>query len=372
MKIVLLARYLPQHGSITHCYALAKGLIDRGHDVHIISGGPSKNKSAVNIFNEAIAYGIKHHKVGFPLKSTHNLPGKIKQLFQYLFATPKALVLLFNLQPDVIHVHYPVTSYLAKIYGTMKRKKFVITYHISGIPRHPLHKKADYAIAISNDLKNELLSRFGYKNEQIRLIFNGVQTKKFCINVNSERKLKIKEELKLPANKIIIGFLGSFTHRKGIDILLNAVQGLEKDSYHLALVGEGDNDWVTSLVQEFRLEGNITLYPYQDPVKFYEVFDIFVLPSRREGFPLVSIEAMMMGIPTIRSDVEGARDQIDHGITGYLFESEKEQDLHSCISLLLNNEQLRDDIGKNSKKKVMNEFSEDTMITKLLEVYKKT
>lgn len=355
-----------------HIYALAIGLLNRGHDVHIVSGGPSDNNSAIKIFADTVEYGVKHHQVGFPLQSNQRLSGKVKQLYQYITATPKALYILFTLQPDVIHVHYPVTSYIARIFCVITGKKFITTHHTSGIPKHPLHKKADYAIAISSDLKNELHEKFHYNNKQISLIFNGVSKEKFCRTINSNERLNRKQKLNLPTDKVIIGYLGSFIHRKGIDILLDASRFLDKEYFHLVLVGDGDSDRVASIVEKLSLVDNVTLFPYQDPVKFYEVFDIFTLPSRKEGFPLVSIEAMMMGIPTIRSDVEGAKDQIDHGIDGYLFKSEDSLELYKHMHLLIYNDKLRMKIGKKAKVKALNFFSEEIMIEKLLELYEKT
>lgn len=75
MKVVFLARYLPQEGSTTHMYTLAKGLIDRGHEIHVVSAGPKQDESAIKIYREMIDYGIKHHKVGFPLKKKFESTG---------------------------------------------------------------------------------------------------------------------------------------------------------------------------------------------------------------------------------------------------------------------------------------------------------
>ena len=190
MKVLFLARYLPQEGSTTHMYTLAKDLIDRGHEVHMISAGPKEEESAIEIFNETVEYGMKHHKVGFPLKPSFNLLGKVKQLIEYMLTTPKALYMIFKIRPDIIHVHYPVTSYIAKIYCKLNGRKFITTHHITGIPKHPLHKKADYVIAISRELKDELENKFKYYNDQIKLIFNGVSESKFNKEITKEQKNK--------------------------------------------------------------------------------------------------------------------------------------------------------------------------------------
>ena len=113
-------------------------------------------------------------------------------IFNYIISTPKALYLLFKIKPDVIHVHYPVTSFIAKLYKFLTKKKFVATYHTIGIPKHLLHQRADVVIAISQDLKSELIDRFNYKNSQIRLIFNGISQTRFDVEIDRTQKLIIK------------------------------------------------------------------------------------------------------------------------------------------------------------------------------------
>lgn len=370
MKILFLARYLPAKGSTMHIYSIAKGLIDRGHDVYIISAGPKEEEAAKRIFNDVIEHGVKHYKVRFPLDPDFSILGKLHQLCLYIMVIPRVIYLMFKIKPDVIHVHYPVTSYLAKIYANLTGKKFIMTYHISGIPKHVLHRKADYVIAISREMYDELLKRFNYNQEQIRLIFNGVSTDKFYKRLSEESKCSLKEELNLPVDKPIIGFVGSLCERKGVDILLEACSKLTDIDFHVVLVGNGDVQWVEELINNFNLKGRVSIYPFQDPVKFYSVFDIFVLPSRKEGFPLVAVEAMMMGIPTIRSDVGGARDQIEHEINGYIFENKNSTELYRYIKLLLKDKELRERIGQKAQLHAINNFSEDIMIEKLLQVYK--
>lgn len=370
MKILFLARYLPLTGSTMHIYSLAKGFIDRGNEVYIISAGPKKEDGAIRIFKDIVDYGVKHYKVKLPLNPNFSILGKMHQFCLYIMAIPKVMYLMFKLKPDIIHVHYPVTSYLAKIYTKLTGKKFITTYHISGIPKHILHRKADYAIAISRELYEELLKRFRYNKEQIRLIFNGVSTDKFHKKVSEQFKCSAKEELNLPLDRPIIGFIGSLCARKGVDILLEACSKLTDIDFHVVLVGNGNVQWIEELINRFNLDGRVSIYPFQDPVKFYSVFDIFVLPSRKEGFPLVAIEAMMMGIPTIRSNVEGASDQIEHGINGYIFENENPIELSEYIKLLLQNKELREKIGERAQLYAVNNFSEDIMIDKILQVYK--
>lgn len=369
MKVLFLARYLPQEGSTTHMYSLARGLMEKKHEVYMISAGPKQEKGAIDIYNSILKDGLIHFKVKFPLKPMFNTLGKVIQFIQYILVIPQVLYIMRKVNPDIIHVHYPVTSYLAKIYCKIYRKKFITTHHVSGIPNHILHRKADYVIAISSELNSELKSKFKYNENQIKLIFNGVAQEKFDIKKNDVENIELRKKYTLPKEKVIIGFIGSFIYRKGIDILLEATSGLDKDQFHLVLVGDGDLNWTKDLINKFNLVDNCNLFDFQDPINFYKMCDILVLPSRQEGFPLVVIEAMMAGVPVVRSNTEGASNQISHKVDGYIFKNEDSNELSQYLKILMENELLRRQIGDKGKQKALNLFTQDVMVNNIIKLY---
>jgi glycosyltransferase involved in cell wall biosynthesis len=352
-------------------YTLSEEMVRRGHRVSIMSAGPKKDTSAITIYEKNLGFGVEHVRIGFPLNPSFTFLGKVVQLFQYLMVIPKFISLINKIKPDVIHVHYPVTSYLPYFYNNFHRKKirFVSTYHIIGVPKHLLHKRANYAIAISSELRNDLIKRLDYDPVQVVTIYNGVSAKRFGMPIRE--KSQLIQDYALPTNKILIGFVGSLVFRKGIDVLLKAVADLDKEVYHVVLVGDGDNGWVNQLIQENQIKDNVSVFSFQDPISFYSIFDLFVLPSRREGFPLVSIEAMMMGVATIRSDVEGAKDQILHGEDGLVFKNEDYLQLREYLTKLINDDQYREKIAEKGKEKALHNFTEEIMVNKTLALYQR-
>ncbi len=137
---------------------------------------------------------------------------------------------------------------------------------------------------------------------------------------------------------------------------------------HLVLLGNGDLDFVNNLLSD---KISTSFFNFQSPIMFYKTFDIFVLPSRVEGFPLVPIEAMASGICTIRSDIQGGNVQISNGIDGYLFESENVDQLVDILNKLVNNEELRNKVAICGKSKAVEQFSSSIMANKTLALYKK-
>ncbi len=367
MRILFLSKFLTHGGSALHQYHLARALIEAGNEVCIASSGPIDNKDAIDKFEKSKKYKIEHFKLDFPHNNPDNLIVKIYLLFRYVILIPKFLIFVFKYKPDVIHVHYPVTSYLAKIYGILTQKRFVSTYHTVGIPKHILHYKADHVIAISQGLKYELSKKFGYKDKQIHLINNGVSSLKFD-GKKLDNKNMLLDTLELPHDKPIIGFVGSLTHIKGIDLLCEALKDIHNDFY-LVLVGQGNVEWVESLVENNNLKGKVSIYPFQDPYPFYQIFDFFVLPSRVEGFALVTVEAMMMNLPIIRSNTQDASEQLEYGVNGFIFENENVDELREYCNTLLLNKDLRVKMGEESRQIALARFTEDMMTQKTINLY---
>lgn len=370
MKIVFLARYLPAEGSTTHMYSVAKNLIERGHKVYIFSRGPGNDVSAINLFEKAKEDGVQFIKLFFPLFNTINLFTRAQQLTAYIFVTPFTLYHLYKIKPDVIHAHYPVTTYLAALYKLMTGKKFIVTHHITGIPKHIFNRKGDYVIAISRELEEDLISSYQYDRNQVKLIFNGVRDHKVHQEINGN--LSLREKYAIPQDRVVFGFVGSISHRKGIDIIVKAFSHCKHLKIHLITLGNGDIDWMNQLIHDYDINDMVTSIPFRDPTDIYSMIDVLILPSRQEGFPLVPLEAMMMQKPVIRSNIQGATDQILEGINGYLFESEDHLQLAHIIENIALDPTSLIHLGKNAYEHAVNNFSENTMIDNMLELYDKT
>lgn len=370
MKIVFLARYLPAEGSTTHMYSVAKNLIERGHEIYILSRGPGDDPSAINLFKKAEADGVQFIKVFFPLFKTINLFTRAQQLTAYVFVTPFTLFHLYKIKPDVLHAHYPVTTYLAALYKSITGKKFIVTHHITGIPKHIFNRKADYVIAISRELEKDLIASYQYDKNQVKLIFNGVRDHK--ANLEIKDNLSLRENYAIPQDRVVFGFVGSISHRKGVDIIVKAFTHCKHLKIHLIALGNGDIDWMNQLINDNEINDMVTLIPFRDPTAIYSMIDVLILPSRQEGFPLVPLEAMMMKKPVIRSNIQSAEDQIIEGVNGYLFESENHLQLAHIIEKIALDPKSLINLGENAYKHAVNNFSENTMIDNMLEVYNKT
>jgi glycosyltransferase involved in cell wall biosynthesis len=256
-------------------------------------------------------------------------------------------------------------------------KKFTLTYHSYGLKKNFFSKKATHLIAISKEIKEDAVKTHGYNPENVSIVLHGV-SKRFSELASLDEKYKIKSRYGIPQDKIVIGIVASIEPRKGHHFLLEAVKNLTAErraQIHLVFCGgyKGDNSeqWIHELIAQYNLQEKVTIIPHQDPKPIYQVLDIFCLPSVWEGFGLVVIEAMLAGCCAVRSNVQGAEEQIVEGQTGYLFETENPISLQTKLEYLIDNPKQIKRIGNAGREDALKRFTLDVMAKNTVKVYRK-
>ncbi|MGC8603420.1 MAG: glycosyltransferase, partial [Desulfomonilaceae bacterium] len=254
-------------------------------------------------------------------------------------------------KPDVIHAHSPFTCGLVgdlvgsltgipKIYEmrgiwedqhTSRYGMATTSLRYRGVRflENVALKRADRCFAISNALKDEIISR-GIDSDKITIAPNGVDVRKFFPgkpNVMLIEKLGLK-------NKLVMGYIGTFFYYEGLDLLAEAFQILASTypSLVLLLVGDGElmpklrdfaskSDYSDRFIFTGRIKNDLI-------VEYYKLFDILVLPRRdaREAnlvTPLKPLEIMAMAKPLVASDIGGHREIVTDGLNGVLFTPER-------------------------------------------------
>lgn len=202
-------------------------------------------------------------------------------------------------------------------------------------------KKADRIRAL-NDL---MANKINYKNKVIT-IENRVNMSLF--------KPKQNNQFSHPINIISVG---SFVKRKGFHILIDSVRELSKEyDIHLILIGGGkEYNNLKSQSQDL----NVTLYDRLDQSEINRLLlesDIYVQPSLREGMPRTILEAMASKLPVVASNISLIPGTVKHLETGLLIEPFNHKEITLAISLLINDEDLRNRLVKNAYEMVMNKY----------------
>ena len=228
-------------------------------------------------------------------------------------------------------------------------------------------KNADIVFAISHYLYERAKSEYGCKNVVYVSIF--VDVDHFRLDLTSREK--IREELSIQKDEIVIGYAGSFWNVEGVPNLLRAFKNLRKkhSKLKLAIMGKphlgSHYDNIPKLIRDMNLEDDvilIPLQPHEEVPKFLSAFDILCCPKidceiNRAANPAKVVEYLSMGLPTVASEIGGIIDAIDNGVNGFLVKPGDVNDLEEKLEwVILNPERLRE-IGENGRKKVIEKYS---------------
>lgn len=178
---------------------------------------------------------------------------------------------------------------------------------------------------------------------------------------SDEDKLKLKAEFGIPSRARVLLFVGRLARDKGIVELLAAYGEVLSKEANVFLVLLGPHETETDSVLDGlsdALKERLVMPGFSDePERFMAIADMLLLPSYREGFGTVVIEAAAMGVPTIGTDIYGLSDAIVNGKTGLLVPVRNVDKLAAAIDMFLRDPALRLEMGANARARVESEFS---------------
>ena len=368
MKIGYYVRYFPYKNRTPHpilyagpevvAYHLAVNMAKRGHEVNIFTTSIDRRDSIekyenVTIYRYAKSFSIGHSNISFGL-----------------FKKP------LTHQVEIVHAHGSgaTAGFAAMQYPKRKNIPFVLTHH-SDLPvdnhdrfirrmgmffykKYLMEKLLSYVdiiISPSEYFTNE--SRFLEKyRDKVVVIPNGINTEEFNVPYSKE---ECREELGLPIDENMILFVGSLTTFKGPDVLLKAMPQIIKEvpDAKLVFVGSGKmRRELDRLCKKLGVEKYVKFAGFVgDHFKkllYYKSADVFVLSSFAEVFPIVLLEASASGLPMVVSDLDTFKCIIEDGSNGIVTKRGDEKNLADAIIYLLENEDVREKMGKNARKKV--------------------
>ena len=295
--------------------------------------------------------------------------------------------ILRDIKPDVLHTHNPKPGVYGRILGRLAGVPIVVN------TVHGLYATADsvwskrvivYALEalasrfsdaelVQNPEDVDLLaSRRIVKPEKLRLLGNGVDLSRF----NPERRNDLRESARLrweiPSDSVVVCFVGRLVEEKGLPELVEAMSSISGNVTTL-IAGPVDPDKQDAVTQSVIDRGETTgirfLGMVEDIEALYAASDIFVLPSHREGFPRAAMEAAAMGLPVIATNIRGCRQVVDEGVNGLLVPVNRPEALRNALTRLVNDADLRSDMGRASAAKAQLEFDENEVVRIVMETY---
>jgi glycosyltransferase involved in cell wall biosynthesis len=224
-------------------------------------------------------------------------------------------------------------------------------------------KNSDTVIAVSNSCAKDLQETYKI-DSGIITVNNGTDTIFFVPKERSDSK------------EPYILYTGRLDSRKGLVDLIKSAKYVcqEHSDIKFILTGKGPiKNYLERRINDLGLEKNFYFAGFVDRKKLLEYYQnatVYVLPSYYEGLPTTLLEAMSCGIPTIATDVKGSSEVITDSETGLLVPPRDPKRLAKVILKLLNDKSLRQRIGLNARKYVVDNYDWEIITGKIEEIYK--
>lgn len=193
-------------------------------------------------------------------------------------------------------------------------------------------------------------------------VHNGIRPLAFLSRPDAQKKLLGK------TSPLVVGAIAEWTKNKGLFYFLEAAKN---KNFDVVLIGGGENpdkEKIKDYVKKHNLK-NIHLHEFiPNAASYLKGFDIFVLPSLKEGLPYVLLEAGLAELPVVAAKVGGVPEIIEDKKTGLLVEPQNSKEISSAIEILIKDAELRANLGSNLRKKVIEEFSFEKTLNQTEEI----
>jgi glycosyltransferase involved in cell wall biosynthesis len=183
---------------------------------------------------------------------------------------------------------------------------------------------------------------------------------------DAARRRAAREELGVPADRVLIGTVGNFTSHKGHDLLVRAAATVQKRFPRAAFRILGTrtpshaayyDKHVRNLTAELGLQNDVKFVEPGDRVaELLPAFDMFIMPSRVEGIPTSVLEAMASGLPVIATDVGGVREVVENGVTGRVVKAGRSAPIADAICDLLEAPSLLAQMGALARRRAVEQY----------------
>ena len=369
MRLLHLINSLRPGGAETYLAHLLPGLVRAGHEVsvgYLYEGSPS----IPNLLRGAwVRVAWLRGSLRRPAKTYFQIA---RQLREGGF--------------DLVHTHLPQCDMLGGIAALINKMPWVVTLHTDfeyldrfpyRLTHPPLLRKAGALITVSEAVRDFISAILGMDHtglsDRIAVIHHGLNGDHFRKFVSPTDRQKIRSEFGIPDDAFLLGSVGRLSEGKGHKHVIAAIDIIAETGIpvHLTLVGDGPLQ--RDLLQQSSEIGwgsRVHFFGKRfDVPDVMAAFDVFVHPSLWEGFGVVLLEAMALGLPIVASDVGAIPEIVLNGQTGLLVPPGDPPGLAAGIMRLYRDPKLANQLGRAGKSRLAQHFSLNEMVRKTIEVY---
>jgi glycosyltransferase involved in cell wall biosynthesis len=375
MKILYLITKSNWGGAQRHVFDLAVAMKEKGHDVAVALGGDGTLRTRLE------AAGIYTHSIttlGRDI-STSKDAGSLKEIIS----------VIRHRRPDVLHMHSPKAAGLGSVAGRLLGVQSII-YTVHGwafnedrsLPQRLtimffswLTMVLCHTTILLSEREYGQALNFPWVKEKLQLIPLGIKSPTF-ISVDGAKQ-SIAKHIGMPIpefnKKTVIGTIAELHPNKGLPYLINAFTSvvMQYPQTALIIIGDGqDQPALHLLIKEKKLEQSVFLAGYMDhAAEYLKAFNIFVLPSLKEGLPYAILEAGCASLPVVATTVGGIPEIIEDMRSGVLVQPKNIRELSHALSFMIEHPDERRRYGSALKERVAQNFSVQKMVDSVAELY---
>lgn len=378
MRIVHIITRLIVGGAQENTLLSCEGQHARGHDVTLITGPPLGPEGS--LLDRARAAGYRVEILDDMRRSIH----PARDWRTYIALTKR----LRDLQPDVVHTHSSKAGILARWAA-----------HRAGVPAiiHTIHGLAFTAsrrasantiykwlerrtapitsriVCVADAMREQSLAAHIGRPEQYVTVYSGMETAPF-LNPPIPRE-QTRGDMKLTANDVVVGTIARLFELKGHDDLLELAPNLCSRFPNLRFLWVGDGVLREQFEQRMRalnLRGRFILTGLVPPERIpslVNAMDILVHPSRREGLARAIPQGQLAGLPIIAYDIDGNREGLLPGESGYAIPAFDKQQVGEKVAELVDDPTRRQEMGQKGRAFALQRFDANVMVEALERVY---
>lgn len=295
------------------------------------------------------------------------------------FAFRKVAKLMRELRIDVVHTHNTQPFFDGTIGAMLAGVRTVIhTDHARDFPDKLRYMIAEWLMSLyayrvvgcSEHTSQQLMRYEKISKRKIVTIPNGIDGSRFDLSIDRAAK---RRELGIGAEGHIIGLAVRLSDQKGITFLLRAMPSVLAKHPDTTLLIAGNGDLRADLEREAKDLGVASQVkfcgPRKDIPELLKLLDLYVLPSKWEGLPMVILEAMAAGCPVVATNVGGNATAVVDGVTGALVPPQDPSALAQAIVRLLDSPDLLKSYAANGRARFYERFSADIMARQYEQLY---
>lgn len=363
MKIALLTANAGPGGVVNVVWQLARGLTARGHAVAVAS---DEGAELVRLRD----WGIPHTHVSFG-RGWRGLLQQRREMRDFLR----------SFAPDLVHSHSRLPSLVASLAG---RAPDVSTLHSDqltshgsvldrGLVRRALSVWGRTVTTLDESARAMLLRELGLNPERVQVVPNGVDPRNFE-PASAEARALARGKFELGEADRVAVFVGSMVDLKGPDRAIAALGRAHangRTAAKLLLCGDGPLlAEVRAQARQLGVDRDCRFLGWINPREAYQAADFLILPSRSEGFGLVCVEAMLCGLPVLRTRLGGSDRQIVEGKTGWAVEAGNDDALFAKFAEAVGDPELTRRCGEAARAHALATLTEEKFLDAMEQVYR--